>query len=375
MSVPGRWWSVLALAIAAGLLCVPTAAAQGGDCLTADPPAPKPGPISFGITPGVAGSAGVGQGEAAPVDRRAELAALERLEPRHRNLVLHLNRLFWDGGGKAIRRFARRVDHYAHAGFESEIQVRYHPPEGKEGDLKAWARFVSKAVRRLGRRPSVTAFSITNEINFPVSPNTSDGSYDRALEAMVRGMVVAHRSLRQIGRPRVDLGFTVAWRYLPQADDRFWRDIGALSTRRFKRALDYVGVQLYPGTVWPPVEIPGRTVGDEIAEALTLVRTCYMPKAHLGNGVDLWVTENGYPTKPAVNTEAGQAERLASSVEAVSDHSVDLGVTDYRWFNLRDNDSDGADLFSQVGLLRDDYSPKLAFREFQREITALGSVR
>jgi len=359
------------VAFAALLVLAPSAHAQG-DCLTADPPAPEPGRIDFGITPGIAGSAGVGQGTALPVDRRAERAALERLEPRGRELVLRLNRLFWDGGGKLIRKFGNRVDRYARAGLTSEIQVRYHPPEGKEGDLRAWARFVAKAVRRLGRRPSVTAFSITNEINFPVSPNTSDGSYERALEAMVRGVIVAHRELRLLGRPQVELGFSVAWRYIPQADSALWEDLGTLATPRFERALDYVGLQVYPGLVWPPVEIPGRTAGDEIAEALTLIRDCYMPKAGMGDEVDLWVSENGYPTKPVVNTEAGQADRLVSSVESVAAHAGDLGITDYRWFNLRDNDSDGVDLFSQVGLLRDDYTEKPAFVEYRKAIRRLG---
>ncbi len=353
------------------LVLAPSAHAQG-DCLTANPPAPEPGPINFGITPGIAGSAGVGQGTALPVDRRAERAALERLEPRGRDLVLRLNRLFWDGGTKLIRKFGHRVDRYARSGLTSEIQVRYHPPEGKEGDLRAWARFVTKAVRRLGRRPSVSAFSITNEINFPISPNTSDGSYERALEAMVRGVIVAHRELRRLGRPQVQLGFSVAWRYIPQEDAALWEELGALSTARFRRALDYVGLQVYPGLIWPPIEIPGRTAGDEIAEALTLIRDCYMPKAEMGDEVDLWVSENGYPTKPAINTEAGQAERLVSTVEAVAAHAGDLGITDYRWFNLRDNDSDGVDLFSQVGLLRDDYSEKPAFAEYRKAIRRLG---
>ena len=344
-----------------------------GDCLTADPPPPEPGRIDFGITPGIAGSAGIGQGEAVPVDARAERAALKRLEPPGRDLVLRLNRLFWDGGGRLIRKFGRRVDRYARAGLGSEIQVRYHPPEGKEGSLRAWTRFVSKAVRRLGRRPSVSAFSITNEINFPVSPNTSDGSYPRALEAMVRGTVVAHRELRLLGRPEVELGFSVAWRYLPNSDAKLWEDLGALATPRFRRALDYVGLQVYPGLVWPPIEIPGRTAGDEIAEALTLIRQCYMPKADLGSEVDLWVSENGYPTKPVVNTEAGQAQRLVSSVESVAAHAGDLGITDYRWFNLRDNDSDGVDLFAQVGLLRDDYSEKPAFSVYREAIERLGT--
>lgn len=365
--------TITAVALACLSVCAPGALAQEPDCLTADPPPAEAGRIEFGITPGIAGSAGAGQGEALPVDRRAERAALQRLEPRGHNLVLRLNRLFWDGGSKLIRQFGNRVDRYARAGLESEIQVRYHPPEGKEGNLKAWARFVRKAVRRLGRRPSVSAFSITNEINFPVSPNTSDGSYERALEAMVRGVVVANRELRLMRRPEVELGFSVAWRWAPDADAKLWEDLGLLATPRFRRALDYVGLQVYPGVVWPPAEIPGRTVGDEIAEALTLIRDCYMPKADLGDAVDLWVSENGYPTKPAVNTEEGQAERLVSSVESAAAHAGSLGVTDYRWFNLRDNDSDGADLFSQVGLLRDDYSPKPAFGEYRRAIRRLGN--
>ena len=47
-------------------------------------------------------------------------------------------------------------------------------------------------------------------------------------------------------------------------------------------------------------------------------------------------------------------------------------MTDYRWFNLRDNNSDGADLFSAVGLLRDDYSRKPAFASYRRAIRLHG---
>jgi len=65
--------AVLALALVA--LCAPAASAQGDDCLTADPPAAEPGKIDFGITPGIAGSAGVGQGTALPVDNKAERRA------------------------------------------------------------------------------------------------------------------------------------------------------------------------------------------------------------------------------------------------------------------------------------------------------------
>lgn len=363
------------LAVAGALAASPPPQASGADelCLLDDPPAPTaPRDLRFGITPGIAGSAGVEQGAAHPVRPARERSALRQLRVPRRSLVLRLNRLFWADGAAAIGSFARRVDRYWRLGLESEVQIRFHPPAGREGDLTSWARFVAAATRRLARRPGVVALSITNEINFPVSPNTSDGSYPRALEGLVRGVRVADRVLRRIGRRDVDVGFSVAWRWLPTADAALWERLGELADRRFRRGLDYVGVQAYPGLVWPPVALPGRSAGEEVAEALTLLRRCYMPKARLGRRVDLWVSENGYATKPVLNTESGQAANLASTVDWVAGVARPLNVTDYRYFNLRDNDSNGIDLFAQVGLLRDDYSPKPAFGEYRRLIRRFG---
>ncbi len=339
--------------------------AQGGDdlCLSSPPAAPtRPTRrLRFGVTPRLAGSEGASQQPAVPLERGATRAALHDLEPPGRTLVLRLNRLFSADGRAGIRRFARQVDRHARDGFRSEIQVRYHPRPAKEGDMKAWARFVRRAVGTLARRPSVVAFSIVNEANLPVSPNTSDGAYDRVVDAVVRGIVAGQRELRQVGRPRVPLGFTIAWRYLPEEDASFWRRLGNRATARFRRALDYVGLQVYPGLFWPPVIRPGRTAGYEVAEAATLVRRCFMPKAGLGRGTDLWISENGYSTRQAVGAERAQAENLSSTVRAVHRLSGTLGITDYRYFNLRDNRSTGTGLFDQVGLLFDDYERKQSF--------------
>jgi hypothetical protein len=185
-------------------------------------------------------------------------------------------------------------------------------------------------------------------------------------------VIVAKRELRRLGRPRRDVGFNVMWRWNPDSDRAFWEEIGAHpDIERFRRAVDYVGVQVYPGLVWPPAPLPGRTAGDEIAEALTLVRDCYMPKAGLDRQVELWVSENGYATNLG-RSEDSQQRDLESSIDAVARWSGALGITDYRWFNLRDNNSDGTDLFSAVGLLRDDYSRKPAFAAYRRAIKAYG---
>ena len=357
------------------LLLASPAAAQddGGSCLTADPPPPgEVQPLRFGITPRLAGSAGAAQEEPAPEDLTKNIEALTDLRPGHRKLVLRLNRLFWSDGTKGIRQMGRLVRRYALAGFRSEIQVRYHPPEGHEGDIEGFEQFVETAVRRLGRRRAVVGFSITNEANFPLSPNTSDGAYDGVVDALVRGVIVAKRELRKLGRPRRDVGFNVMWRSNPDTDRAFWEEIGAHpDIERFRRAVDYVGVQVYPGLVWPPAPLPGRTAGDEIAEALTLVRDCYMPKAGLGRDVELWVSENGYSTNLG-RSEESQENDLDSSIEAVAQWSGALGITDYRWFNLRDNNSGGTDLFSAVGLLRDDYSRKPSFAAYRKAVKTYG---
>ena len=91
------------------------------------------------------------------------------------------------------------------------------------------------------------------------------------------------------GRGDVELGFSYAYRYMPDEDAEFWRSIGASPAPRFRPALDYVGVQLYPGLFWPPALVT-QTAGEATIEGLTLVRECFMPQAGLGDeigGLDL----------------------------------------------------------------------------------------
>ena len=363
------------VAVAVAVALPAPASAQGAPCSTTDPPpiTKPPHALRFGITPGAAGSVGAGQAQVAPEDRGRADAALRDLRPPGRTLVMRLNRLFWKDGDAAIREFGRRIDGYAAQGFGTESQVRYHPPEGSEGDIAAWEDYVRRVVRELGKRRSLVALSITNEANLPISPNTSDGAYEGVKDALVRGVIVADEELARMGRGDVQVGFTLMWRYTPESDAQFWEDIGARATPAFRRALDYVGLQIYPGLVWPPAPRPGVSAGEEVVEALTLLRRCYMPKAALGHEVDLWVSENGYATNLG-RTESEQAVALDSTVRAVHAWSGELGISDYRWFNLRDNNSDGSDLFAAVGLLRDDYSPKPAFAGFRGLVGLFGTA-
>jgi len=367
----------LSTGLVLALCCAPRANAQiGGDlCLSAAPP-PVSAPaqrLRFGISPLPAGSAGATQVQPKAEDPHAALRELGALRPGQRQLLLRLNRMFMSDGEAGIQRFAGLVDAYARHGFDSELQVRYHPGPGQEGDMAAWSAYVKRAAHVLGRRPSVKALTITNEVNFPISPNTSDGNYAGALQAIVTGVVAARRELDRIGRPDVELGFSFAWRWIPTSDADFWRQLGVLGTPDFRRALDYVGLQIYPGLVFPPASAPAAA-GDDTVEALTLLRDCSMPQAGLGRTIDLWITENGYATNLR-RTEPDQDLALKATLDSVYRYSGALGVTDYRWFNLRDNDSAGTDLFAAVGLLRDDYSEKPAFATYRSYIERIGTDR
>lgn len=363
---------LLGIVVALALWAPASAAAQGGGCLTAEAPpiSGSPERLRFGITPQLAGTVGEGQGEVLPDVRSKRLAALDELRPRRRTLVIRLNRLFMADGDAGIRRFAHRARVYSRRGFAVESQIRYHPAPEQEGDMRAWTRFVHRATRTLARNRALVALSITNEVNLPVSENTSDGAYDGAVQAIVRGVASAQRALDRRGRGDVELGFTYAYRYLPDADVEFWTELGRLATPRFRRALDHVGVQLYPGLFFPPVLVT-ETAGEATIEALALVRDCYMPLAGLGEETGIWISENGYATNLG-HDEARQAAELDDTVRTVHRYSSTLGVSDYRYFNLRDNRPQGTDLFDDVGLLRSDYSPKPAFALYRELIAETG---
>ena len=213
-----------------------------------------------------------------------------------------------------------------------------------------------------------------NEANMSVSPNTSDGSYEGVEEAIVHGIVAARQTLDRLGRSDVALGFSFAGggpgrgrRLL--GPDRRARHPRLPRRARLRRSADLPGPRLARWRRCRPAR-PAR----EVVEALTLLRQCYLPKADLGPDVDLWVTENGYATNLG-RDEARQDADLRSTLRAVHRWSGTLGVTDYRWFNLRDNRSTGTDLFDAVGLQRDDGTPKPAFSTFGRAIAGIGTLR
>jgi len=353
------------------------AAAQQQPCvgsLGAAGVARVPGPaLRMGITP--AGEAGaLGPAVAVtPIDQGRTDGALAQLAParEHAPFVLRLNRLFWSDGAAGLDRFAALASHYTGLGYDVEIQVRYHPPPGHDGDVAGFVAFVRAAVDRFGPDPRVVGLQVTNEVNFTISPDSSDGSYRDARLALVRGVIAAKDRARERGFGQLTVGFNWFYRTDPLTENAFWSDLGRLGGDRFRAAVDWVGLDTYPGTIFPPVEAPGGE-RDGIVAALSDLRECEMPLAGLKPSVPIHVEENGWPTGPG-RSDAMQDAALRSMVGAVDEFRGTFGVSDYRWFDLRDHNTSSLNFQHHYGLLDDAYSPKPAFSSYRDLIARLNA--
>jgi hypothetical protein len=326
--------------------------------------------LRFGIDPELAGTAGASQESSRPLDRAKALDALRGLRPPGRELVLRINRLFEAAGEAGIRRIERTVGRYTRAGFETEIQVRYHPSARQQGKIDVWKRYVRRVVDTFGPNRHVIAMTITNEVNVAFSPNTSDGAYPGAEQALIQGIIAAHREAQRRGFTQLRFGFTFAYRFDPTTDAAMFTALRR-GGAAFRNALGFVGVDYYP-ELYPGlsnvITLPETTV-----TMLATMRRCFMALGRLGASVPLWITESGYDTTPGPVSATQQRHALVQIVDAIRGAARTYGVTDYRWFNLRDSISTATGFAQSTGLLTDDYGRKPAFAAYRGLIARFGA--
>jgi hypothetical protein len=328
-------------------------------------------PLRFGIGPLVqAGQAGTGPAPAVPERPAATHEALAALRAPGRPFVLRLNRFFWSDGEAGFRRYLALARRFARRGYLIELQVRYHPDPRQEGDLAAWRAHVREVVRRFGRVRRVIALQIANEVNLSFSPDSSDGAYERAPEALVEGVVAAKREARRRGLRQLEIGFNWFWRLDDETERRFWSALRDHGGRRFARAVDWIGLDAYPGTIFPSAVPPGGERAAMASALASLRRFARVPG--IPARVPIKVEENGWPTLLPARGYAEQASRLAQMVRAVHHYRGRYNVSDYRWFNLRDADTGSGVLFQHFGLLESDYDRKPAFAVYRRLVRELG---
>ena len=329
--------------------------------------------LTFGIGPLVqAGQIGPTPSRAVPEQPERTHAALAELRPPNAPFVLRLNRFFWSDGEAGFRRYLGLADRFTRRGYQVELQVRYHPNASQEGDIGAWTRHVREVVRRFGPNRRVVALQITNEVNITFSPDSSDGAYEGARQALVSGVLAAKDEAGRRGFRHLKIGFNWAYRLDPATETSFWNSLRDRGGPAFVRALDWIGLDAYPGTVFPPAEAPGEE-RDGMVNAMSALR-CYAKIPGIPASVPMKVEENGWPTQPPGRSYERQKHALETMVRAVHDFRGTYNVTDYRWFNLRDGDTASPLLFQHFGLMESDYDKKPAFPAYRRLVHEL-SIR
>jgi len=185
--------------------------------------------------------------------------------------------------------------------------------------------------------------------------------------------VLAAREEVLKSRMTVKIGLSV----VPDEDrESFWRCLAMTSraltgdTATFTRALDYVGVDIYPGGFGGQVAV--RDLPGAVESTPRQFRGGEMAAAGIPAWVPIRVTENGWPTGGPGHDEENQAQALEAIIRTVHGLRRDCNITHYELFGLRDANSRTDDLFHRFGILRDDYSRKPAFGVYQRLIGELG---
>ena len=369
------------VAVTAAVLAACTAvpvAAQAANCpqgaLPGSQPEPRPcgRPLTFGLFPGAQAGAVFGpQQPAKPEDPEQTRRALAELRGG-RPFAIHLYLEFTNGPDMPdrIARAVELVDLYGAQGMEVEYVLAYRPrSRAGASDVTAFTAFVREMVATLGTRPGLHGLQVTNEVNNALSPDASDGAYPGAEDALIQGVIAADAEARARGLDELEIGFNWMYRQSPETDQEFWEYLRDHGGPAFVAAVDWVGADVYPGTFFPPAQTSYRSA---VVNALDVLRECYMPIPGIPASVPIHITESGYPTGPGRSYDE-QAKALREMVEAYADYSGNYNVTDYRWFLLRDGNSDVPDFQQQYGLLRDDYTPKPAFAVYRELIAEFGA--
>ncbi|MFC9997645.1 hypothetical protein [Nocardia sp. NPDC127526] len=251
---------------------------------------------------------------------------------------------------------------YREQGRQLDLVLCYLPVTA---DVEGWLAFIDRAVERYGA--IARYLQITLEPNFDIP--WIDGSSPGIMEALIRGVPHARKSLDAAGHGDVRIGFSVAE---PQewngGDDAFWKRLAEVPRAEFADFIDYVGLALYPDAFSPvaPHGEPGD-IDSLIEHGIRHLREKSLPAVHLGDA-PIHIAEIGSPTGPE-RTPDHQADSIGHMIRRIVALREELNVTHCELFGLRDADSSHPEPIAQLGITASDYHPKPAF-EVYRELIA-----
>lgn len=314
----------------------------------------------FGVYPGgAAGNDGGGLASGAPDDPASVQEALDELQGSStRPFLVRCYAKFSDATGPEHPEIVAplRGEQYAISGRMLDLVLMYH---SNSGDVAGYTHFVRNAVARFG--------AITRTLQIAEEPNVTgnpmlDGYYPDIQRAIVAGVPAARDEARRLGISHLKIGTNTTPLFGPSAG--FYTELAHLGGRPLIDALDYIGLDMFPGVFRPISE--GSTIRTATAALLRYHREKLLMPAGLGH-LPLHITEHGWPTGLDC-TPQQQAAAIKDVVETVRELEQPLNIGAYELFSLRDADSGNPDSFHQFGIMTDTYLPKPAYDVLQRLI-------
>jgi hypothetical protein len=319
-----------------------------------------PGGLIFGIYPGSA----VGDtGPAGPPDRPDKInQALAQLQGSpSRPFLVRAYEAYTDPGDAVpatLRQAPAGYDHYLGRGRRLDLVVQYH---SRSGDIDGYCAFIERLIDRRGQH--IATLQIGEEPNITGNPSL-DGAYPRVTEALIAGVRAAKDKARRSGHPAIRVGCNSSPLIGP--DGAFFTGLTRAGGDGFIAGLNYIGLDFFPD-VFRPIA-PAR-LAAVVQGLLQAHRRDNLAPAGLGH-LPLVITEHGWPTGPGRAPDR-QAEVVRTVIDVLARNAEALNLTGYSHHTLRDSCSAGSGLFSQFGLMTDDYTPKPAFHAYRDLIDVL----
>lgn len=316
--------------------------------------------LIFGIFPGIAGTADEMYRVALETydPNRTEAALAQLQPPAHPFLVRGY--VIYKGDGQIEHEEPPDVLRYIHNERQLDYVLCYR---SSNGDLADWKTFIQQTIRKYGS--SLSALQITEEPNNPNASTGGDGGSPNVIPAIIEGVLAAKDEVHRSGL-EIAVGFNATPSFNP--NDKFWPDLAARSNAAFLEALDYVGLDFFPD-VFRPVAF--EDLQKAVQGVLRHYRMTNLATGGIPATIPIRITENGWATTPSRTVER-QSAVLETVIRSIHELREALNITHYELFALRDAKEGDTDELCQFGLLRTDYTPKLAFETYRRLVAELG---
>lgn len=327
--------------------------------------------LRFGIYPWAAAGAISAVSPQVPDDPYKALIAVKDLQGT-RSMTVHIYGQYTGQDPGEADALVSDARWWSDNGVRVETVLRFRPASSDVAS--GYVPWVEAVATQLAAIPDVAAIQIGNEANNTGSAAAGDGAYPGAVHAIASGVPAARQAVIAAGRPDIRIGFNWAAGTTPCQPDPVFAALRQAGGQALAEATGWVGIDVYPGTWSPPspsVYPSAEGVRASIVSSLACLRQIQMPRAGLSSATTITVAETGWPTA-ANRSELTQAAVLRDIVGAVESVSGLYGITDMRWFDLRDANTASGQLENGYGLLRDDYSPKPAFDAYRELIAADG---